>query len=504
MNRSLSFVLLGASLVACQGFKEAMSSHVDIAAKAGSQELSVGRLSDLLVKVKVPITPDIAKTVTDLWVTYQLMGQAAAHGDSLTDTTLINKAMWPLIAQARASKWHDEIAKSYPALDTAAAQAKYESGDVLAASHILLLVPQGATQAQKDSIKKKADALRAQVNAENFATLAKANSQDPSSARNGGSLGVFPKGVMVKEFESALTALKPGEISPVVLSQFGYHIIRRTPFSDAKADVTRFVSGGAMRTADSVYFTKLEASGDVKFKPDAAKSIRSVVPDIEGHRGDQTVIATSKAGDFTVGRLAQWIDAAPQKEQIRQGLQNAPDSGLMQLARTIIRNELLLKQADSAKVSLDAAEMTQMHSGFTSLVNQRFDELGVAPKMLSDSGKTPVARERVAAAHIDGYLDKLFANQTRYIDVPGPVQTALRDKYDWKVNNTALSEAVERAKQLKQAQDSLAAKSRPPTAVPLGPPGTGAPKAAPAAPPPAPAPAGSPPPASPPAGQRHP
>ena len=63
-------------------------------------------------------------------------------------------------------------------------------------------------------------------NGEDFASLAKQYSQDPGSAKNGGDLGYFGKGVMVKIFEETAFSLKKGEVSGVVKSDFGYHIIK--------------------------------------------------------------------------------------------------------------------------------------------------------------------------------------------------------------------------------------------------------------------------------------
>ena len=68
MNRSLVFALaVCAPVVACDGFKEAMTAHVDVAARAGSQELSVTRLGDLLGASKVPLRRDVVKTVADMF-----------------------------------------------------------------------------------------------------------------------------------------------------------------------------------------------------------------------------------------------------------------------------------------------------------------------------------------------------------------------------------------------------------------------------------------------------
>ena len=99
------------------------------------------------------------------------------------------------------------------------------------ASHILIAVPKGAPPAEKEKAKAKAEELLAQVrkNPDSFAEVAKKNSQDPGSAVNGGDLDFFARGAMTKPFEDAAFALKQkGEISPVVESEFGYHIIKLT------------------------------------------------------------------------------------------------------------------------------------------------------------------------------------------------------------------------------------------------------------------------------------
>lgn len=90
----------------------------------------------------------------------------------------------------------------------------------------VVLIPQ-ASQEAKDSARAKAEALLVRVRAgEDFATLATEYSNDPGSASLGGDLGWFRRGRMVREFEDAAFSLLAGEVSPVVESDFGYHIIK--------------------------------------------------------------------------------------------------------------------------------------------------------------------------------------------------------------------------------------------------------------------------------------
>lgn len=98
------------------------------------------------------------------------------------------------------------------------------------ASHILINAPKGEPAAAREKAKKQADELLAQVrqNPSSFATVAKKYSQDPGSAPNGGDLGFFTRDAMVKPFEEAVFSMRKGEISDVVETDFGYHVIMLT------------------------------------------------------------------------------------------------------------------------------------------------------------------------------------------------------------------------------------------------------------------------------------
>ncbi len=98
------------------------------------------------------------------------------------------------------------------------------------ASHILINAPKSASEADRQKAKVRAQAVLQEVRAapESFAQVAKKNSQDTGSAANGGDLDYFGRGAMVKPFEDAVFAMKKGDISEVVESDFGYHVITLT------------------------------------------------------------------------------------------------------------------------------------------------------------------------------------------------------------------------------------------------------------------------------------
>ena len=124
-------------------------------------------------------------------------------------------------------------------------KARYGTDEQRRASHILIT----AEGSDKAAARTKAEQLLGQVKARpgDFEKLARENSKDPGSAAQGGDLGFFGKGMMVKPFEEAVFKLKPGEVSEIVESDFGFHIIKLTevrpaevkPLEQVRSDIER-------------------------------------------------------------------------------------------------------------------------------------------------------------------------------------------------------------------------------------------------------------------------
>jgi hypothetical protein len=467
---ALAFVAVSTlTIAACDGLKSAFSAHVDVVARAEKEELSVNQFAEMLGKSRVPLQKNIAENVAQLWVSYHLLGKAAAHNDTLNDPKLIDNAMWAALQQQRLQKLSQKLDSTQPPIDTSNMAEKYaNSEEFFAARHILFMFPnQDSTKA--DSVRRKAESVRVQVNAKNFADMAKKHSQDGSAA-NGGDLGLFPAGQMVGSFEQGVRALKPGEVSGLVRSQFGYHIIKRSEYAEVKDLFNQAYVGKRKESVNTEYVAKVQEAAGINIKPNAGKNLKELAADFEGHRNDRTVIATSKTGNLTVARVAQWLNGFPQLDQIRVQMQQAPDTILNSFAKQLATQEVLLEKADSAKVQLDSAQLADVRNAFKSLVMNTWAGLGVMPNAMGDSLKTSAAREAEAAKRVNEYVQKLLRQEAAFVDVPHVLASALREKYEGKVNSTAIDRAITEAQKIRSQADS----SRPPSAVPM--PGATVPK----------------------------
>ncbi len=151
-------------------------------------------------------------------------------------------------------------------------QEKFGLPEQRKASHILILVPQDAEEAVVADAKSKIEALSERLKqGEEFAEVAKANSQDPGSAANGGDLGYFSKGVMDPAFEAATFSLEVGQVSEPVRSSFGFHLIKLVdvkagevkPFEQAKQEVEQAYR---ITEGERLYFEMAEKLADLSYE----------------------------------------------------------------------------------------------------------------------------------------------------------------------------------------------------------------------------------------------
>lgn len=463
---SVAAVALTIVFTGCDSLRDAMSAHSTAAAKAAGDRLTVTQLASLMGNSQAPLRKDVAQAITDAWVDYHLVAKAGVESDTLNDPKLIDKAMWAVIANVKARKWYERVSKTWGTPDSSAAEGIYNNGQLLAASHILFMT-QGMGEPAKAAAKKKADALRTQVNTANFAAMAAKNSEDPGSKSKGGSLGTFPRGAMVPQFEQALLALKPGEISPVIETQYGYHIIRRPLFSEVRQDIIRGSQTIGLQAAESTYLATLERTSDLKMKPGTAATVRAVVEDPNAHKSDKTVLATTGIGDFTAASLAKWTTTIPPQAGIAQRVKSAPDSLLPVFIRNFIRNELVLHAADSAKIGPDSTEMKQIRASFTNALINAWTALGVDPATLAKAAKSKSGREKLARQKVNEYLKNLIAQKAQYVDVTEPVQFALRDKFGADINSDGIARALLEGANIRLKSDSTKTAGQPPSVVPV-------------------------------------
>lgn len=154
---------------------------------------------------------------------------------------------------------------------------EFEHPEMVRASHILIRVPEDASDDVVAGKKKAADAALERVTSkkEDFTTVAKEVSEEPGAKESGGDLNFFPKDRMVPEFANAAFAMKKGDISKEpVRTKFGWHIINVTdrkdsgtmPYDEVKAQVGSYLEGGKRREAVRNVIDGIRAEAKIESK----------------------------------------------------------------------------------------------------------------------------------------------------------------------------------------------------------------------------------------------
>ena len=229
----------------------------NLTADAAKVDLELQQISK-----QFPSREEFQKALADQGVT------EAALRKSIEEALVIQQ-LWDQVTKNAPSPTDEEIAKYY---DSNA--EKFAWPEQVRAAHILLRADAKSTPEQKAEINKKMEAIRTEIESKaiTFSDAAAKYSQDPSNASKGGDLGFFSRGQMVKPFEEAAFATKPGTLSPVVETQFGYHIIRveelrparKLSLEEAKSPIAQILNQMAKQRHAQSYVAELKAKAQIE------------------------------------------------------------------------------------------------------------------------------------------------------------------------------------------------------------------------------------------------
>ena len=150
--------------------------------------------------------------------------------------------------------------------------ASFKKSEQVRASHILIKVDPGADEAKKAEARTKIESLQAKLkNGEDFGALAKEYSEGPSGPK-GGDLGFFGRGQMVKPFEETAFSMKPGQVSGMVETRFGYHLImvtERTPestlsYEEVKDRLEQYLKQQKVQEEIAAYVETLKSNAKIE------------------------------------------------------------------------------------------------------------------------------------------------------------------------------------------------------------------------------------------------
>ncbi len=451
-HRILPLLLLGLAPAACSESEAPVPPGT--VARAAGLDFSAEAVAEILApQSQLPNQAQVVDALANLWVDYTLLTLLAAQDSSLSNLDL--EALVRLNRnQELVMLLRDEVIQ----VDTSFADGELREiylrelpGARARARHILLRIPENATPAQTDSVRALAEEVRQRaLEGENFAILAGEYSQDPGSAPNGGDLGSFTRGQMVPQFEEAAFALEEGEISEVVETTFGLHIIkmeeRITPqFEENREQFRVQLQNRRIMEAESTFVADLLSQADVEILEDGFETTRQLA-------SDPGMELTSRAlgrplvrfadGDLTISDYRDWVQF--QDQRTRENIQNANDDQLESMLNNLARERLLVLQAEEMGIQVSQARQDSIASAIRTGVRTVISQLGL--ELETTPGETPSNQ-----AVLDAVQDLLrqVVQEGRQVIPLGGVGIALRGQMESEVYPAGLDSAVARISELR-------------------------------------------------------
>lgn len=454
MLRWMSFVSLVA-VISCDAVREAFSADASVAAQVESERLLADELGLLLGHAdpqQVPVTPQTARVLANLWIDLTLLALASADGDSLTDSATVAAAAWPELEQALVDRFHNRLVEQrVRRVDSAVVDSAYRRGDLRLIDHILVQATDGRASEAQGTQRREIEQLQRRLErGADFGDLAAEHSDDPSSERRG-RLGVLARGETVDRFEDAAWALAPGATSEIVETEHGLHLIRRPPLDEVRAEFEQGLVGRLVARVDSVYLDSLSTARRIEVKGNAGPVIRESLVRLQELSGSGRTLASYEGGEFTLGDFVQWIAAFDRRVLSR--LAAAPDSVIADFVSDLVQGKIVLEEAQSSDLGLTPDDWDRIGRLYASKLGFVRRAVGLDPTALAEAGSTPEARRRVAMERVRDYLRGVLSSQRQLAEVPPHLALALRERRDARLRPAGIDAAIVRAQEIRASLD---------------------------------------------------
>ncbi len=449
MTRRLVYLALAGVLTSgCNAFGDAMAAHSHVVARADGSELTTDQMLAFLAQ-NDRITPDPSaiQRIAELWVDYTLLATAAAQ-----DSTFAHVDLTPVVdmnvQQGLFQRLFARVVGADTTISDEELQQIYEQqqpGTRIHARHILFSVPSDATEQQRDSIHALAEKVRERAAAgEDFAKLAREYSQDPGSAAKGGDLGTFGRGQMVGPFEDAAFALKPGQISDVVETPFGFHIIqvlsRDTP--DMKSMGPQFRQQVIQQREQKrlqAYVDSLSKLADIKVLKDAPSVAKDVVqrPNEEVGQGQRRrALVQYKGGAVTVGDVLDLARRSSPRD--RAQLASMPDQQMHNVLERMAQNQLVLQEARKLDLGPTEAQLDSMRTDLQGRLRTATMRIGLVPVHPQPGETVNAAIQR----RVESLINGIIAGRGNLLDL-GALSYELRKSYNGAIYPSSFSTVID-------------------------------------------------------------
>lgn len=458
--RRLTILALALTMAGCDAFGGALTSHTDVVARVGEHELTVDEMVGLLAgNPRIPAQNEVVASVADLWVDYTILARLLAEDSTLASIDLAGM-IEPYVEQRTFMQLREQVVTQDTIIDDEELRRFFEErspGLRVRARHILFDFPADASQEQRDSVRALAEEVREQaVAGQDFAALAGQHSDEPGAAQRGGDLGWFERGDMVKPFEDAAFVLQPGEVSPVVETPFGLHVIkveeRQSPsFDEMGGDLRQQAIAQRRQESLDEYVSGLTGPANLEVESGAGDVIRDLArrptKRLSGRAASRELV-TWEGGELTAGEFLGVIRRMPPQQ--RASFAAMQDEQMGQVLEDLATNELVLEDAAARGIEVPQTERDSVSTVLREQISQLALSAGLAGPTQEGESQAEAVERRVRTL-----LENVLAGRANLLPL-GALPYALRQEADWRIHERTFPTVVNELEERRQTDQGPA------------------------------------------------
>ena len=410
----------------------------DTVAVVGDLSLSVDELADLLVLAQpFPLEPEQAGGLAGHWVLAGVVADALTEPGAFLGPAEVEAATWlerreAVLALERedrlAPRLPDGVRESGSGSEHTVLRGIFEAGEHRFLAHVLRRTAPGTPEPERDLQRRTAQRILGELVAGGAWSAAVAQSEDRATRETGGQLGVFRAGELPASLDAAAARLEPGEVSSVVESRDGYHILYRPPWEQAAEVFRAALRTRLMAEADGAALEGELADRDFAIVAGAPPALRRIALEPASWMDRTAALATWTGGALSAGTVARYV--ATLEDAARLEMASLTDDGpLADFLADLSYREMRRADAEARGIVLDSQ----------------------TANALADRHRADIAEWRRATGDggPDALSDHLRAVAARRADPPplGPVLAArMLSEATWELDTAAVALAVERAR----------------------------------------------------------
>lgn len=414
-------------LSACGGDE---SAGEGVVARVDDATLDVARLAELLVLAQpYPLDDSSVEELVRHWIGATALVRRAAAGDDFAGAEATAASSW--LDRREALIRVEREARVGP-IEVGSAREVFDQGRLRLIAHVLRRVGPETSAAERELQRRTAERLLARLIAGGPWEDAVAESQDPDTRDRSGLLGLFGPGELPAPLERAARSLKPGQVSSVIESEAGFHILYRPAYGDV-ADLfeRRLRERQLLEASRASDQGVLEARGAV-WSPDALRAAARLAADPFSGMDSDLALIRWEGGSLTEGMLARYLAALPtpaRKEMIRV----ANDRVGSFLEEVAVRE---LRAQDAERDGLHIDDSTE-----EALRRRHAEEVGYWLEAL-DAGTGPTT------AAVERHMEALVARRIPARSLPVLFEAWLLGRVRWSLRREGMERASATARQM--------------------------------------------------------